>query len=650
MTKPNSHQNWQQANIAKLAAEIAAIRRRLQHFVDETEDKTLTDEKTNPDETAGIASHLDRVCHLFDLTIFERQLLLLCAGVELDVEITRLCSMIYGDKRTIHPQLQLALNILDEPHLSALAPQSALRRWQLIEFNEEGPLSTRPLRIPESLLHHLLGTHAIDSRLNSILIPIRNTSHLTDSQKELVEQIIQHWRQASKAPTLLHLTGKDHASYCSIVKAACQQWPTFGLQLVTQNLPQHYQELDLVQRLLEREALLHNSVYLIEHEMVPVEKQSIISHLVEQWPSYFILAGRELPSWIRYPLTQLPVVSPNAQEQIKIWQALLRPELQPEPTVLENLASHFNFNPSQIQKIADSFNHQTELSSEISSKQLWQRCKEQSHQRVEELVQVMHPKAEWEDIQLPDMQMQILKDIVNHVSQRHKVYHRWGFAKKSSRGLGVCALFAGPSGTGKTLSAEVIAHALELDLYHIDLSMVISKYIGETEKNLKKVFDCAEQSGAVLLFDEADALFGKRSEVKDSHDRYANIETSYLLQRIEAYPGLSILTTNQKNALDDAFLRRIRFIVPFPFPDHAQRAQIWQHIYPASTPVDHLDVNKLANLNIAGGDIRNIALHAAFIAAENDGPVTMQCLLRAAQNEYLKLERTLSKVEIKDWV
>ncbi len=199
------------------------------------------------------------------------------------------------------------------------------------------------------------------------------------------------------------------------------------------------------------------------------------------------------------------------------------------------------------------------------------------------------------------------------------------------------------------MAAEVLARELRLDLYRIDLSAVVSKYIGETEKNLRRVFDAAEAGGAILLFDEADALFGKRGEVKDSHDRYANIEVSYLLGRMEAYRGLAILTTDLKDALDAAFLRRIRFIVQFPFPGQAEREAIWRGIYPAPTPTEGLDSARLAQLNVAGGDIRNIALKAAFLAADAGEPVRMAHLLRATRHEYTKLERPLTGAEIGGW-
>jgi SpoVK/Ycf46/Vps4 family AAA+-type ATPase len=244
----------------------------------------------------------------------------------------------------------------------------------------------------------------------------------------------------------------------------------------------------------------------------------------------------------------------------------------------------------------------------------------------------------------------VLREVVSHVRQRATVYEQWGFAARGARGLGISALFAGVSGTGKTLASEMLANALRLDLYRIDLSSVVSKYIGETEKNLRRIFDAAEESGAILLFDEADALFGKRSEVKDSHDRYANIEVSYLLQRMESYRGLAILTTNMKSALDQAFLRRIRFVVQFPFPDATQRAEIWRRIFPPATPTEGLDIQRLARLNAPGGNIRNIALNAAFLAADEGSPVRMIHLLHAARVEYAKQEKTLTDAEVAGWV
>jgi SpoVK/Ycf46/Vps4 family AAA+-type ATPase len=272
-----------------------------------------------------------------------------------------------------------------------------------------------------------------------------------------------------------------------------------------------------------------------------------------------------------------------------------------------------------------------------------------ARRRIDDLAQRVTAPATWEDLVLPAAQLRILHDLVDCFRFRTRVYEQWGFAAKDSRGLGITALFSGVSGTGKTLAAEVIANALQLDLYRIDLSGVVSKYIGETEKNLRRVFDAAEEAGAILLFDEADALFGKRSEVKDSHDRYANIEVSYLLQRMEAYRGVAILTTNSRESLDPAFLRRIRFAANFPFPAEAERAEIWRRMFPRALPVDGVVVEKLARLAIAGGNIRNIAVNAAFGAARDDSPLTMRHLLDASRAEYMKLEKTLGASEVDGW-
>ena len=283
------------------------------------------------------------------------------------------------------------------------------------------------------------------------------------------------------------------------------------------------------------------------------------------------------------------------------------------------------------------------------SRLAWQAGLAEARIALDQLGRRVEPSAGWDDLVVPEQQRLTLAEVTAHVRQRATVYQDWGFEAVLRRGLGVTALFAGGSGTGKTLAAEVIARDLGLDLFVIDLSQVVSKYIGETEKNLRQVFDAAERGGAVLLFDEADALFGKRTEVRDSHDRYANIEVSYLLMRMEAYRGLAILTTNMKNALDPAFMRRIRFVVDFPFPGAAEREQIWHRLIPSRVPVRDLDFGRLAQLTVAGGTIRNIALSAAFLAADEDTPLQMRHLLAASRTEYLKLERSLPAGEVAGW-
>jgi SpoVK/Ycf46/Vps4 family AAA+-type ATPase len=257
---------------------------------------------------------------------------------------------------------------------------------------------------------------------------------------------------------------------------------------------------------------------------------------------------------------------------------------------------------------------------------------------MDALAQRLEPKATWQQLVVGTHELALLHQIADQVRQRSTVYEAWGFRRRMSRGLGISALFAGPSGTGKTMAAEVIANELRLNLYRIDLSAVVSKYIGETEKNLRRLFDAAEEGGALLFFDEADALFGKRSEVKDSHDRYANIETSYLLQRMESYRGLAVLATNMRGALDQAFLRRLRFVVTFEVPGLADRRAIWERVFPDQTPTDRLDLDRLADFAATGGMIHNIALNAAFAAAHAGSPVTMPAVLASARAEFRKLE------------
>ena len=351
------------------------------------------------------------------------------------------------------------------------------------------------------------------------------------------------------------------------------------------------------------------------------------------------------------------VGKPTPSEQRRLWHDALgkvAPRLNGQ---VDALVSQFSLSAGSIESVCAEVLGRAVIDAQSDSKladnmgvMLWEGCRTQVSPRLEGLAQRIEPVARWNDLVLPEYQRQVLSEVAVHVRQRSKVYESWGFANKSSRGLGISAPFSGPSGTGKTMAAEVLANELNLDLYGIDLSSVVSKYIGETEKNLRRVFDASEEGGVILLFDEADSLFGKRSEVKDSHDRYANIEVSYLLQRMESYRGLAILTTNMQNALDTAFLRRIRFIVQFPFPDVAQRTEIWRRSFPAEAPTEGLDANKLARLGVAGGNIHNIAMYAAFLAADASEPVHMKHLVRAARVEYAKLEKHLTEAEIGDWV
>ena len=348
---------------------------------------------------------------------------------------------------------------------------------------------------------------------------------------------------------------------------------------------------------------------------------------------------------------------PRAYRRMQIWSAALNGYQRPEKCLnLEELATKFRFTGGQIQdavataRSLATWRHGDQ--GQIGMPDLYEACRLHSNQRLGSLARKITPSHRWKDIVLPADRLEQMREICNQVKYRDRVYGEWGFDRKLSQGKGLSALFAGPSGTGKTMAAGIIAAELGLDLYKIDLSTVVSKYIGETEKNLSRIFGEAETSNAILFFDEADALFGKRSEVKDSHDRYANIETGYLLQRMEEYSGVAILATNFRKNMDEAFVRRLQFTVEFPFPDQADRQRIWEAIWPDDTPRSmDLDFDFMASrFEITGGSIRNIALAAAFLAADEGQEVLMTHLMRAVRREFQKMGKIVAEGEFEGQV
>jgi len=372
--------------------------------------------------------------------------------------------------------------------------------------------------------------------------------------------------------------------------------------------------------------------------------------LLDQTQSPMVLCGVEPLRLRARLLARLDLPAPAPTEQRQLWREALGPSAAAFNGQVDLVSTQFQMSPAAIRTAGSEIvrRHRADSATDLTHA-LWDACRSQTRPKLDGLARRIESLATWDDLVLPTAPRQTLRTIAAHVRQRALVYEQWGFAARTDRGLGIGALFAGGSGTGKTMAAEVLANELRLDLYRIDLSALVSKYIGETEKNLRHVFDAAEAGGAILLFDEADAVFGRRSEVRDSHDRYANIEVSYLLQRVETYRGLVILTTNQPQSLDAAFVRRIRFSVQFPFPDTAQRTEIWRRVFPAATPTEGLQWAKLARLNLTGGHIRNLALNAAFLAADAREPVRMHHLLAAAQTEFAKLEKTLSTADTSGW-
>ncbi len=605
---------------------------------------------------------IDAIAIAFGLSPFERDVLLLCAGVELDTGFAASCATAQGDPRQSHPTFALALSVLPGAHWSALSPTAPLRRFRLIEVGAGNTLTGSPLRIDERVLHHIAGEPHLDERLAGLVDPAPMApAALVPTHRAIASRIASVWRRASSwdSAPIVQLSGPDGDGKRAVAAAACAEIGACLYALPAQLIGGGLEELTLA-RLLTREAKLGGSALLLDCDDLDssdVARCALIPRLVDRIAAPLIVTSRERGRIARRPAVLYDVAKPTPAEQRALWAAALgdaglrsqfAPSAAPQaaaPVVtktIELLVSQFDMGAAAIDAACLAALAEPDAEAD-PGRALWDACRSHARPRLDDLAQRIDVAAGWDDLVLPDVQRNVLLEIAVHVRQRAKVYDTWGFASKGARGLGVSALFAGVSGTGKTMAAEVLAGALRLDLYRIDLSRVVSKYIGETEKNLRRVFDAAEEAAAILLFDEADAIFGKRSEVKDSHDRYANIEVSYLLQRMEAYRGLAILTTNMKNALDNAFLRRIRFVVQFPYPEAAQRSEIWRRAFPAGTPTEGLDLPKLARLNVAGGSIRNIAINAAFLAAEAGRPVRMAEVMRAARSEYGKMERPMTR-------
>ena len=333
----------------------------------------------------------------------------------------------------------------------------------------------------------------------------------------------------------------------------------------------------------------------------------------------------------------------SAVERTALWKELLDGASDSLPKKeIAILAGQFNLSSGQIiaaSSTAMSEALQAKRSLEMSD--LFKAARLHSGHHLAELARKMKPRYVWEDLILPETPLTMLKEMVSMVQSRPMVLESWGLGRKLTSGAGISALFAGPPGTGKTLAAQIMANRLGIDLYRIDLSSVVSKYVGETEKQLEQIFTEASESNAILFFDEADSIFGKRSEVKGAHDRYANIEVSYLLQRMEEYDGVAILATNLRANLDEAFTRRLQFIVNFPFPDEEYRRKIWKVLMPPGLPrVDDLDFDVMADrFKLSGGSIRNIIVSAAYFAAANGGMVDMSHLMHGARREFQKMGR-----------
>lgn len=665
MNDPKQQKSWAAANQCYLVCALAVVRARLESHAARGRGESPNEDSVQAAEQIWHAAKevmpgpaaLERLCAAFGLSSFERDLLLLCAGVELESSYAGLFARAQGNPAKDYPNFSLALAALPDAHWSALSSTGPLRRWRLIDVGAGTSLTTSPLRIDERILHFLAGVSHVDERLVGLVEPAQEFKNLAPSQAVSVEQIAAVWsRDNGRCLPVIQLIGDEPNAKHDVAVEVCD---SLGLNLHIMSafsIPLSPADLESFARLWQREAILSTSALLIDCQDLDgsdLSRNQSLKRLIERARGpLFVASQARRAIGVRQWLT-FEVGGPTAAELREVWKNALGDKTGELNGQLDQLVSQFRLAPDSIRAATAEAVTKSELSTcavgAEFSRALWNSCRAYARPRLDDLAQQIEPRATWNDLVLPEPQLQTLREIAMHVRQRPKVYETWGFAGKCARGLGISTLFSGPSGTGKTMAAEVLANELQLDLYRVDLSQMVSKYIGETEKNLRRVFDAAQEGGSILLFDEADALFGKRSEVKDSHDRYANIEVSYLLQRMEAYRGLAILTTNIKAGLDTAFQRRLSFVVQFPFPTASERTRIWERIFPADTPTENLDLPKLAKLNVAGGNIRNVALNAAFLAADNEEPVQMRHLLQAARSEYAKIEKPLTEAEIGGW-
>ncbi|MBS0445346.1 MAG: ATP-binding protein [Proteobacteria bacterium] len=633
MNAPERALDWIDANQQSLAAEFARLK------------GLLAGEGARGHEAPRILltapSAIDLLAERFGLTAFERDVLLLAAGAEMDAELASLAMAASGTPRAA-VSFGLALALLPDAHWSALTTARPLRRWRLVEVDDDGSLAKARLRIDERVLHYLAGINILDARLLCLVQRVPEAPAMAASQAATADAIEAMLAAIERPVPLLQLWGDDpHGQRDVAARVAARGG--MGLQAIAAaDIPATPHEIDALATLWEREVVLLDAALLIDCGDAPPSAH--VQRFAERAGGLVVLALRE-PVPLDGDDRRYRIDKPSRADQRLLWQQALGAQAGAAGTAPDDVVAEFRLSARDVRRIAARLGADADLAGALR-----RDCRDRERMRLEGLAQRIEPSYRWDDLVLPAPQMQMLRDIASQVRHRGLVYERWGFAAQSRRGLGLAILFAGDSGTGKTMAAEVLASELQLDLFRIDLASVVSKYIGETEKNLARIFDAAEDSGAILLFDEADALFGKRSEVKDSHDRYANIEVSYLLQRMEAYRGLAVLTTNQKAALDSAFQRRLRMVVSFPFPDLQERQQIWRRVFPPALPTAGLDHAKLARLHMSGGQIRNIAISAAFHAAEAGEALSMAHLLKAAHGEAAKRERPISDSETRGWV
>ncbi len=625
----------------------------------------------------GVELRLERLEQIFGLDAFEIDAVLVCLAVEMDLRYEKLYAYLQDDVTKKRPSVGLVLNLL-APTIEAgfdarryFSAEAALYRHHLLTLFDDPaqphpPLLARSLGVDPRIVQYLLNSDALDERIRSLSTLIDPDEASTgpcvdEATRRRLVRLIQS--TAAVRRVIVHLRGPYGVGRHRMAAAVCHD---VGLRLLsadTAQLPHDTESGPTVVELVQREARLQGAAVLWKNfdTLLGEDRKPRLASFVDALkarPTVTFLAGEarwEPNEALRATcLVNLELGRPPWTERRAFWSAALEGHDVDADVDLGALTTTFKFTGGQIHDAAAMAVTLARLRgserARLGAADLYEACRFQSNQRLSALARKIVPRYQWNDIILPGDRVERLREICNHMKYRERVHGEWGFDRKLSLGKGLGVLFSGPSGTGKTMAAEIIASTLGLELYKVDLSVVVSKYIGDTEKNLSRIFTEAETSNAILFFDEADALFGKRSGVKDSHDRYANIEIGYLLQRMEEYDGVVILATNLRKNMDEAFVRRLQFTVEFPFPDEEDRRRIWKGVWPDDTPRDPaLDIDFMARrFEIAGGSIRNIALAAAFLAADDGNVVTMSHLMHATKREFQKMGKVVTEGQFRD--